>query len=271
MEDNEFLQRRSARAIARLIALCVEQGRTKISDKLIRNLSAFLCVDTAETPEFHPHQTLEQSILSLKREEEKKDPKDLVTFAKIAAEAKIKRSGAQAALEELSDAFGANLLSSVPRLRDCMSAFTVKGFTDGFPEDIESDSSTFGQSIIDEFSILRTLLPRLHPTVIEQLREMYPYVVSAIECRFSVIRFAAARCFASMCKANLSSGMKYMVENILPMVADQHELRRRQGAIECIYRTLPVPYHLIDQILLQHWIPKSFPTLFSSLFQSWVE
>jgi TATA-binding protein-associated factor len=271
MEDNEFLQRRSARAIARLIALCVESGRTKVSDKLIRNLSAFLCVDTAETPEFHPHQALEQSILSLKREEEKKDPKDLVTFAKITAEAKIKRSGAKAALEELSDAFGPKLLSSVPRLRDCMSAFIVKGFTDGFPEDIKSESSTLGQSIIDEFSILRTLLPRLHPTVIEQLQEMYPYVVSAIECRFSVIRFAAARCFASMCKANLSSGMKYMVENILPMVADQHELRRRQGSIECIYRTLPVPYHLIDQILLQHWIPKSFPTLFSSLFQSWVE
>ena len=239
MEDNEFLQRRSASAIARLIALCVEQGRTKVSDKLIRNLSAFLCVDTTETPEFHPHQTLEQSILSLKREEEKKDPKDLVAFAKTAAEAKIKRNGAQAALEELSDTFGASLFSSVPRLKECMSAFTIKGFTDGFPEDIKSDSSTFGQSIIDEFSILRTLLPRLNFTVIEQLQKMYPYIVNAIECRFSVIRFAAARCFASMCKANLSSGMKYMVENILPMIADQHELRRRQGAVECIYRTCP--------------------------------
>lgn len=152
-----------------------------------------------------------------------------------------------------------------------MSAFTLKGFTDGFPEDIKSDSSTFGQSIIDEFSILRTLLPRLHPIVVEQLQEMYPYIVNAIECRFSVIRFAAARCFASMCKANLSSGMKYMVENILPMVADQHELRRRQGAIECIYRTLPVSYRLMDQTLLQRSIPKSFPTLFSSLFRSWVE
>ena len=237
MEDNEFLQRRSARAISRFITLCVEQRRSKVSDKLVRNLAAFLCVDTTETPEFHLHQNLEQSILSLKREEEKKDPKDLATFARIAAEAKIKRSGAQAALEELSHSFGANLFTNVPRLKDCMSAVTIKGFSDGFPEDIESDSSMFGQSIIDEFSILRTLLPKLHPAVVDELLEMYPYVVKAIECRFSVIRFASARCFASMCRANLASGMKYMVENILPMVADQHELRRRQGAIECIYRT----------------------------------
>jgi TATA-binding protein-associated factor len=61
-------------------------------------------------------------------------------------------------------------------------------------------------------------------------------MVHAIQCRFSVIRFAAARCFASMCKANLASGMKFMVESILPIVADQHDLKRRQGATECIYR-----------------------------------
>ena len=172
----------------------------------------------------------------MKREEEKKTPKDLVTFARAANEARIKRGGAKAALEELSTAFGADLFAKVPRLKDCMSAFTVKGFTDGFPDDITSDSSTFGQSIIDEFSVLRTLLPRLHLDLISQLQEMYPHLVLAIQCRFSVIRFAAARCFASMCEANLTSGMKFMVESVLPIVADQHDLKRRQGATECIYR-----------------------------------
>lgn len=174
----------------------------------------------------------------MKREEEKKTPKDLVAFARVANEARIKRGGAQAALEELSTTFGAELFVRVPRLKESMSAFTVKGFTEGFPDDITSDSSTFGQSIIDEFSILRTLLPKLHPGLISQLEEMYPHMVQAIQCRFSVIRFAAARCFASMCKANLASGMKFMVESILPIVADQHDLKRRQGATECIYRML---------------------------------
>lgn len=207
-----------------------------MSDKLIKNLSAFLCVDTMETPEFHPHQELEQSILSLKREEEKKSPKDLAAFARIANEARIKRGGAQAALEELSAFFGADLFTKLPRLKECMSASTTKGFTQGLPDDVTSDSSTFGQSIIDEFSVLRTLLPKLHPSLISELEEMYPHMVNAIQCRFSVIRFAAARCFASMCKANLASGMKFMVESILPIVADQHDLKRRQGATECIYR-----------------------------------
>lgn len=234
-EHDEVLQRRSAKAIARLISLCVEQGRTKVSDKLIRNLSAFLCVDTKETPEFHLHQSLEESILSLKREEEKKSPKDLLSFEKTAFEARIKRAGAQAALEELATSFGVDLFAKIPRLKECMSAFTIKAFTEGFPDDVTADSSTFGQSIIDEFSVLRTLLPTLHPDLVRELEEMFPQIVQAIQCRFSVIRFAAARCFSSMCKANLINGMKVMVDNVLPMVADQHDMERRQGAIECIY------------------------------------
>jgi len=230
------LQRWSAKAIAQLICLCIEAGRSKVSDKLVKNLSAFLCVDTSETPEFHPLKDLEHSILSLKKEEEKKAPKDLATFERAAQEARVKRNGAQAALEELSSSFGADLFAKVPRLKECMSSSTVKAFTEGFPEDVMSDSSTFGQSIIDEFSVLRTLLPSLHPTVIEQLHEMYPHIIQALQCRFSVVRFGAARCFASLCKADLTNGMKYMVENVIPMVADQHDLNRRQGAVECIYR-----------------------------------
>ena len=231
-----MLQRRSAKAITRFITLCVDQGRTKVSDKLVRNLSSFLCVDTSETPEFHPHQELERHILSLKKEEEQKSPKDLAQFERAAQEARIKRGGAQAALQELSIVFGAELFVKVPRLKECMSACTIEGFTKGLPEDIKTDTSTFGQSIIDEFSVLRTLLPTLHPTLVIQLQEIYPHVVQALQCQFSVIRFAAARCFASMCKADLSSGMKFMVESILPMVTDQHELKRRQGAVESIYR-----------------------------------
>jgi TATA-binding protein-associated factor len=234
------LQRRAARAVTRLISLCIQQGRTKVSDKLVRNLAAFVCVDTNETPEFHPQQDLEETILSLKREEEKKGPKDLSTFLRLANEARIKRDGARAALEELSMAFGRDLFTKIPQVRESMSASTIKGFSEGFPNDIKSPSSTFGQSIIDEFSILSTLLPAFHPDIIDQLQEMFPRIVQAVMCQFSVIRFAAARCFASMCKASLISGMKVMVENILPAVADQHNLKRRQGAVECIYRTRPL-------------------------------
>jgi hypothetical protein len=39
-----------------------------------------------------------------------------------------------------------------------------------------------------------------------------------------------------MCKADLVVGMKFMVDHVLPTVADQLELKRRQGAIECVYR-----------------------------------
>jgi TATA-binding protein-associated factor len=219
--------------------MCVEQGRSKVSDKLIRNLSAFLCVDTSETPEFHPNRELEKSILSLKKEEEKKIPQDVNAFERTARDARIKRNGAQAALEELSISFGEQLFAKVPRLKECMSSSTIKGFTQGFPQDVNSDASTFGQSIIDEFSVVRSLLPALHPVLVKELQELFPYLIQALQCGFSVIRFAAARCFAGLCKAEITSGMKFMVESVIPMVVDQHDLRRRQGAVECIYRASP--------------------------------
>jgi len=230
------LQYRSAQAIARLISLCVEQNRSKVSDKLIKNLSAFLCVDTSETPEFHPLQNLEDSILSLKREEDKKAPKDVAAFERTAHEAKIKSAGAQAALRELCHQFGSELFTKIPRLKECMTSRISEAFSGGFPSDITSDTSTFGQSIIDEFSITRTLLPHLHVDLIRELQGMHPHILEALHCRFSVIRFAASRCFACMCKADLTSGMKFLVESILPMVPDQHDRKRRQGAIESIYR-----------------------------------
>jgi TATA-binding protein-associated factor len=174
----------------------------------------------------------------LKREEEKKTPKDSTAYFRTLNEAKIKRNGAQAALEELSTAFGSDLFTKVPKIKECLSVSTIKGFTTGFPEDIKSATSTYGQSIIDELSVLRMLLPKLHATLVDELQDMYPHIVQAIQCNFSVIRFSASRCFTSMCKANITSGMKFMVEKILPMVADQLDLTKRQGAIECIYRTL---------------------------------
>jgi TATA-binding protein-associated factor len=235
-EEDVFLQKRAAQAIVRLITLCVQQSRSKVSDKLIKNLTAFLCVEVSETPEFHPLQNLEESIISLKREEEKKQPKDLQVFELVAHEAHVKRRGAQAALQELCIDFGAELFVKIPRLKDCMTASLHHAFTEGLPEDILAHSSTFGQSIIDEFSILRTLLPYLDHDLVIQLRNLLPYVCQALQCKYSVVRFTAARFFASLCQVDIIAGMKFMVETILPTVADQHDVKRRQGAIECIYR-----------------------------------
>jgi hypothetical protein len=43
--------------------------------------------------------------------------------------------------------------------------------------------------------------------------------------------------------------MKYMVDNVLPMVTDQLDIKRRQGAIECIYRILSSNLWLISDLV----------------------
>lgn len=65
---------------------------------------------------------------------------------------------------------------------------------------------------------------------------LFPLMVKALQSQFSVLRYAAAKCIATVCSVITVEGMTKLVENILPMINNAHDLRCRQGAIECIYR-----------------------------------
>lgn len=114
------LQKRSASSIASLVSFCSLTGRKAAAEKLTKNLNAFLCVDTSEVPEFHRNASLEDAILSLRKEEDRKDHQDQAAFEREAKEARIKRRGAKEALEQLSVRFGNNLFDNVPKLKECI-------------------------------------------------------------------------------------------------------------------------------------------------------
>lgn len=71
-------------------------------------------------PEFHRNASLEDAILSLRKEEDRKDHQDQAAFEREAKEARIKRRGAKEALEQLSVRFGNTLFDSVPKLKECI-------------------------------------------------------------------------------------------------------------------------------------------------------
>lgn len=123
------LQKRSASSIASLVSFCSLTGRKGAAEKLTKNLNAFLCVDTSEVPEFHRNAALEDVILSLRKEEDRKDHQDQVTFEREAREAKIKRRGAKEALEQLSLGFGYSLFENVPKLKECIEDPLKQVFT----------------------------------------------------------------------------------------------------------------------------------------------
>jgi TATA-binding protein-associated factor len=72
----------------------------------------------------------------------------------------------------------------------------------------------------------------------------------ALRSRFAIIRQSAARCFATVCDVMTSEAMRYVIENIVPLLGDPLVLFNRQGATELIYRMHILPFKFVMLIRL---------------------
>lgn len=239
-EENRELQHRSALAVASLVQHFVITGRRGPVDKITSNLVKFCCVDTSETPEFHRNRELETQILSLRKEEDRRDHPDAAKFEREAREARIMRRGAKGALDHLARTFGKDLLDKVSILRSLMEDPLRRTFSAELPEEIMDPDNSLGQEVVDGLSTIRALVagfdPALHPFIIGLL----PLIVKALHSKLSVLRYAVAKCLASICGAIPVQGMTALVEQVLPFINNPLDLRCRQGGIECIYRKFAI-------------------------------
>ncbi|RKF55709.1 TATA-binding protein-associated factor MOT1 [Golovinomyces cichoracearum] len=234
-EENLELQQRSAQSIARLIELFAESGRDGPAQKVVSNLAKFSCIDTSETPEFSPNAHFESNILSLRKEEDRRDHPDAAKFAREAKEARIVRRGAKTALENLCDIFGPQLLRKVPTLRKIMEDALVYSFSGDLPEDCKDPERDTGQAAIDSMSVLRALITKIHPTLYSYVIYLLPLIIKALHSSLSVFRYMAAKCLATVCSVITSEGMTTLVTQVLPSINNPVDLNFRQGAIEAVY------------------------------------
>ncbi|PKS10347.1 hypothetical protein jhhlp_002098 [Lomentospora prolificans] len=239
-EENLELQSRSATTIAGLVRAFTEKGRRGPAEKVLSNLVKFSCVEVAETPEFSPHATKKNVILSMQKEEDRVDHVDAAKFAREAKAARITRRGAKEALEVLARSYGPDLLTRVPSLKGFMEDSLVKGFSGPLPEDVHDPESIFGQDVIDSLSIIRTMAPTLDPAIHPFLMQMVPYVTKALHSELSVFRYMAAKCMATLCSVLTVECMTVLVEKVLPSINNPLDLHYRQGAIEAIYHLIAV-------------------------------
>ena len=239
-EANVDLQHRSASAIASLISQLVSLERHKVVEKVVGNLAKFCCMETGETPEFHPNASKETSILSLQKDEEIQDRPDPAAFERDAKAARVTRRGSKDALEQLCQTFGADLLTKVPKLRELIEGPIRSCFKGALPAEITTPDSTMGQEVIDAMSTLRALVASLDPALHSWVLELLAYVAAALQSKLSVLRYTAAKCFASVCSVITVQGFTMLVEKVLPAINNAHEVVQRQGAIECVYHLIQV-------------------------------
>ncbi|CZS93128.1 probable MOT1-transcriptional accessory protein [Rhynchosporium graminicola] len=239
-EENAELQQRSAASIARLVELFADGGRAAPAAKVVSNLAKFSCIDTSETPEFTPNAAFKDNILSLRKEEDRRDHPDAAKFALEARNARIVRRGAKEALEQLSNIFGANLLEKVPTLKTIMEDALKHAFAGDLPEDTKDPEKETGQAAVDGMSVLRALTPTLHKDVYPFVIKLLPLVIRALHSELSVFRYMAAKCLATVCSVMTVEAMTMLVEKVLPSISNPIDLNYRQGAIEAIYHLIHV-------------------------------
>lgn len=235
-EEVVDLQKRAAFSLSNLIGTLLEH-RGAVANKIIKNLCTFLCVDTQETPEFHHNEKFTDIILSLKKEEAKAEGADLIAHQRGVKAAGIKRTGAKQALTDLSHKYGAELLEKAPKLAECMLGplDTLDTSKKLEAEVLCHPSSHIGQDLIDSLSIIKALLPILDTHLYSKFTAYMGKIQYLLGSEFAVIRYAAAKCFATMCAQITAEGITSLVETVLPMVSDPLDTFKRQGAIECIY------------------------------------
>lgn len=239
-EENAELQTRSSRSVARLVHLFNLAERRGVADKIVRNLTNFYCVDTSATPEFAPNYDVRRAILSLRKEEDRKDHPDAAKFAREAKDARITRRGTKEALDQLSAQFADRLLDQCPALTAVMTDALTKVFEGEMPSEAKDPENTLGQDVIDGMSILSALTPKLDPALHPFVMSLLPYVVKALQSELSVFRYMAAKCLASVCSVITVGAFTLLVEKVLPTINNPVDLSHRQGAIECIYHLISV-------------------------------
>ncbi|KAJ5818637.1 hypothetical protein N7474_004228 [Penicillium riverlandense] len=257
-EENVELQQRSATAIASLVEHYTKAAKRGPVDKIIGNLVKYCCIDTSETPEFAHNANLEKSILSLRKEEDRRDHPDAAKFEREAKEARIMRRGAKDALEQLTVKFGPDLLEKVPNLATLIERPLKDALTaDELPSDITNPENELGQEVVDGLSTLRALLPKFDPALYPRVIGLMPVIARALQCRLSVIRYAAAKCFATVCSVITVEGMTMLVEKVLPTINNALDVHHRQGAVECIYHLI----HVMEDRILPYVIFLVVPVL----------
>lgn len=257
-EENLQLQRRSAAAVAGFVGHLVNVNRTVVVNKVVGNLVKFYCMETAETPEFHGHAHIETGILTLKKDEDIRDHPDAAKFAEESRAARITKRGAREALEQIAEKFGPDVLEKVPILRDLIESPIRRAFTaDVLPAEIADDDGTFGQEVVDACSTLRALVGKLHPGVQGFVKDLLPLIAKALQSKLYVLRYVAAKCFATVCSVLPVEGITMLVEHVLPTISNPSNVHWRQGAIECIYHLI----HVMEDTILPYVIFLITPVL----------
>lgn len=237
-EEQADLQSRAALSIARFLQLCTRaDAPANPSSKIIKNICAFLCQDTAHTALFAESKAQRDGIALLKDEPGAargagRRPLLAPPPAALSPGGLIRR-GAEQALEHICAVFGEAIWDTMPMLWTC----SAQPLLDAMAAPRPALDDTQGQAVLDACSVVECVAPHLPAGARARLAPLLAALASALQSEYAVVRNASARCFSVLTSVLTEPAMHTLVEELVPRLGDAH-LARRQGAMEVISYTV---------------------------------
>ena len=257
-EQNEQFQKMSARDLTRLIKQCI----TRIpcpNNKVIKNLSTYLCVDPTVTPHVISENKLtltdkekfsliyilrqrqkanEQKFLqrsSSKTDkassEENAESRVVATTAENNKENEIQRRGCTMALRMIIEYFGKSLPEDVSQLWSLI----VSPLTTYSSDDTLKVSDEKSQEIINWLQLIEVLVPVLHQDLIIEITKLIEEFGKWLYDDYSAVRHMTARVISELAAVNPVPTLTYVTESVLPVLNLIDQDSCRKGAVECLY------------------------------------
>lgn len=154
------------------------------------------------------------------------------------------RRGSVAAFGALSAKFGEELFDSVPKLWESVTHGLLAIYPCNEMETVDvaagdaiaSETPELGQAALDTLASLREMLPTLHPSLRRRFDEQFlKSLTAALGSEFSVIRQAAAKCFAVFCEVETERGMLFAIKNLVRYHRNENQYVRL-GGVEFTFR-----------------------------------
>jgi TATA-binding protein-associated factor len=230
-------QKRFAHALASMVDLGLSKLNASLPiTKVVKNLCAFLCSDPIQTPAFDANTTKLNGVLSFKWKLEAAAAAAAAVETDEITKARISRRGAEFALTELSVKFGDRLIEVVPMIWESTTdgLLTTCGSNNSKDADSLMGKQT-GQDVIDSLVTLQTVVPSLHEKLWDRVMGLLPPLLTALKSRYSIVRQAASKCLAVICNTLTLGGMRFVVEQVLPLLGDAKSITNRQGGIEVVF------------------------------------
>lgn len=242
-EQFEVLQKRSSNAIIQLIIKLIANKKENVANKIVKNLCAFLCVDSIAVPEFNENSSFKDQILTTIIVERNNSISDDAKLKEVSEKAKIKTRGALFTLQILLSDFGKDSFVKVPQLKSIIFDPLQKYDQLSTDHNTETMSAQLGSNIVDSLGVLRIIFPFIHKELQEKelVSKVLPTLVALLVNEYSVLRFSSALTFAILAKELPVLVLPFILKNVLPFVNNAGSTKERQGGVELIH-------HLAEQM-----------------------